>query len=160
MIKSQFSYCSLIWLFSSQSSNNLIKKVYERSLRFITNDENSSFDTLLQNNKHITVHQRNLQILMTEVYEIINGEAPAIMKNLFIFREKIHNIRNFQIIAHENKNTVKYELETICYRTPYLWTSLPEEYQHQNSVGEFKETIKNWKCETCICRLCHTYEQI
>ena len=36
-------------------------------------------------NKDITVHQRNLQILMTEVYKIIKGEAPTIMKNLFIF---------------------------------------------------------------------------
>ena len=82
MIKSQFSYCPLIWMFSSRQSNNLINKVHERSLRLITNDENSSFETLLQNNKDITVHQRNLQILMTEVYKIVKGEAPAITKNL------------------------------------------------------------------------------
>ena len=28
MIKSQFSYCPLIWMFSSQQSNNLIKKAH------------------------------------------------------------------------------------------------------------------------------------
>ena len=116
-------------MFSSRRSNNLINKVHERSLRLITNDENSSFETLLQNINDITVHQRNLQILMTEVYKIIKGEAPAIMKNLFIFRENIHNIRNFQIIANETKNTVRYGLDTICYRTPYLGASLPEEYK-------------------------------
>ena len=120
MIKSQFSYCPIIWMFSSRRSNNLINKVHERSLRLITNDENSSFETLLQNINDMTVHQRNLQILMTEVYKIIKGEAPAIMKNLFIFRENIHNITNFQIIANETKNTVRYGLDTICYRTPYL----------------------------------------
>ena len=38
---------------------------------------------------------------MTEVYKIIKGEASAIMNNLFIFRENIHNIRIFQIIANE-----------------------------------------------------------
>ena len=65
------------------------------------------------------------------------------MKNLFIFRENIHNIRNFQIIANENKNTMRYGLETICYRTPYLWASLPEEYKHQNHVGKFIENMKN-----------------
>ena len=64
------------------------------------------------------------------------------MKNLFIFRENIHNIRNFQIIANEIKNTVRYVWEIICYETPYLWASLPEECKHQNSVGEFKEKIK------------------
>ena len=106
-------------------------KVHEKSLRFITNDENSSFEILLQNNKDITVHQRNLQILTTEVYKTVKGEAPAIMKNVSIFREKIHNIRNFQIIADENKNTAIDGLETICYRTPYLWANLLEEYGHQ-----------------------------
>ena len=70
-------------MFSSRRSNNLINKVHERSLRLITNDENSSFETLLQNINDITVHQKNLQILMTEVYKIIKGEAPAIMKNIY-----------------------------------------------------------------------------
>ena len=45
------------------------------------------------------------------------------------------------------------------YGTPHLWASLPEEYKHQNSVRKFKEKIKNWKCETCIYRLCRNYEQ-
>ena len=57
--------------------------------------------------KIITVHQRNLQILTTEVYKTVKGEALAIMKNLLIFRENIHNIRNFQTTANENKNTVR-----------------------------------------------------
>ena len=143
MIKSQFGYCPIIWMFSSRRSNNLISKVQERSLRLITNDENSSFETLLQNINDITVHQRNLQILMTEVYKIVKGEAPTTWKNLFIFPENIHNIRNFQIIANENQNTVRYGFETISYRTPYLWASLPEEYKHLNSVQKFKEKIKN-----------------
>ena len=75
------------------------------------------------------------------------------MKNLFIFRENIHNIRNFQIIANENKNTVRYGFETICYRTPYLWASLPEEYKNPNSAQTFKEKIKNWKYEICARQL-------
>ena len=125
----------------------------ERSLRLITNDENSSFKTLLQNSKDITVHQRNSnsQVLMTEIYKIVKGEAPAILKNFFIFWKSIHNIRNFQIINNHNKNAMRYGLETICYRTPYLWAILPEEYQYQNYVRKFKEKIKNWKYETCIC---------
>ena len=92
-----------------------------------------------------SIHQRNLQILMAEVYKIIKGEAPAIMTNLSIFWKNILNIRNFSIIADKNKNTVRYGLEIICYKTPYLWASPPGEYKHQDSVGKFKEKIKNWK---------------
>ena len=56
MIKSQFLYCPLMYMFSSRQSNNLINKVRERSLRLITNDEISSFENLLKNNKDITVN--------------------------------------------------------------------------------------------------------
>ena len=57
---------------------------------------------MLQNNKDITAHQRNLQILMTDVYKIIKGEAPAIMK-IFFFRENVQHIRHFQIRAMRTK---------------------------------------------------------
>ena len=33
MIKSQFSYCPLSWMFCSRKSNNIIKKIHQRSLR-------------------------------------------------------------------------------------------------------------------------------
>ena len=53
--------------------------------------------------KAIKISQCPKEILVTEFYKIIKGEAPTVMKNLFIFRGNIHNIRNLQIIADENK---------------------------------------------------------
>ena len=38
LIKSQFNYCSLIWMFCSRASNSMINKIYERTLRLILND--------------------------------------------------------------------------------------------------------------------------
>ena len=52
---------------------------------------------------------------MIEVFKIIDGYAPPIMDNFFIFREDTHNLRNFQIILNENKKTVRYSSETISY---------------------------------------------
>ena len=103
MIKSQFSYCPLIWMFSSRKSNNLINRIHERSIRIVSSDNESNFENLLEKNKEITIHQRNLQILMIEVFKKINGYAPPIMNSFFIFRENTHNFRNFQIILNENK---------------------------------------------------------
>ena len=53
---------------------------------------------------------------MTEVYKI----APPIMNSLFNFRANVHNIRNFQEIFTENRKTVKYGIETVTYRAPFL----------------------------------------
>ena len=63
MVKSQFNYCPLVWMFGSRNANNLINKIQERSLRLITNDKTSTFEHLLQANNEITT-QRNLQVLM------------------------------------------------------------------------------------------------
>ena len=53
--------------------------------------------------------------------------------------------------------TVNYDLETICYRAPFLWANLPPEYKLANSLNIFERKIKNWKGENCPCRLCKTY---
>ena len=79
---------------------------------------------------------------MIEVLKIINGYAPPIMDNFFIFRENTHNLRNFQIILNENKKTVRYGSKTTSYITPLLWANLPEEYKLANSLSEFKSKIK------------------
>ena len=61
----------------------------------------STFEHLLQANNEIITHWRNFQVLMVEVFKIINGFAPAIMGNFFLFRKNTHNIRNFQITSDE-----------------------------------------------------------
>ena len=73
MIRSQFSYCPPIWMFCSRKSNNWINKVHERSSRIVSGDNHSSFKSLLGKYKDIIIHQRNLKVLMTETYKIING---------------------------------------------------------------------------------------
>ena len=51
--------------------------------------------------KEITIHQRNLEVLMIEVYKIINGYAPIIMDKLSTNRENTHNLRNLPIILNK-----------------------------------------------------------
>ena len=66
MIKSQFAYCPLVWMFCFRQSNNLINKMHERALKLIYQD-NSNFEVLLEKRHDISIHQRNLQALMTEI---------------------------------------------------------------------------------------------
>ena len=62
------------------------------SLRIAPNDRNSNFEGLLKSNNQTTVHQRNLHVLMTEVFEIINGLSPLLMDNFFTFNKNTHHI--------------------------------------------------------------------
>ena len=103
-----------------------------------------------------TIHQRNLQVFMTEVNKIVNGIGPPIMNSIFRFRCKTHN-RNFLKIYIENRKTVKHGTETVPYRAPFLWANLHTKYKSTKSLDEFKSKIKAWKCDFCQCRLCKKY---
>ena len=136
----------------SRNANNLINKIKESSLRLITNDKAIAFEHLVQINNETTKHQRNLQVLMLEVFKIINGFVPSIMEDFFSFRENNHNIWNFQIISNDPKETVRYGLETVKYRTPLLLANLLEKYKTATSLNSFKTKIKTRKFKMCICR--------
>ena len=64
-IKSQFAYCPLVWMFCFRQSNNLINKVHERAFKLIYQG-NCNFQVLLEKQNDFSIHQRNLQVLMTE----------------------------------------------------------------------------------------------
>ena len=115
MIKPQFSYCPLIWMYSSRKGNNLINRIHERSIRIVSGDNEINFENFLEKNKEITVHQRNLQVFLIEVFKIINENVPSIVDSFFIFRENSHNLRNFKIILNGNKKTLRSGSEKISY---------------------------------------------
>ena len=72
-IEAQFNYCPLIWMFHSRSLNNKINKLHERALRIVYKDYNSSFENLLITDNTVTIHDRNLQKLATQMYKIKNN---------------------------------------------------------------------------------------
>ena len=146
-------------MFCSRQSNNLINKIHERGLRLTYTDETKDFQQILREQNEISIHQMNLQVLMTEVYKIVNSIAPPIMNSLFQFRYNTNSIRNFQEIYTENRKTVTYGTETVTYRTPFLWANLHTKYKCAKFLDEFKSKIKAWKCDFCQCRLCKKYVQ-
>ena len=67
VIKSQFTYCPLIRMFTSRCLNNALNNIHERDLRLICNDHEKSFNSILTENNIKTIHQKNLQFLAIEI---------------------------------------------------------------------------------------------
>ena len=65
--KTQFNYCLLIWMCHSREKNRKINRLYERCLRTIYNDKQSSFNELLEKDGSVSIHKRNLQVVVTEI---------------------------------------------------------------------------------------------
>ena len=54
LMKSQFSYCLLLWMFCSRQTNNMINKINGKALRNVLNDNISGFESMLGNMNDIT----------------------------------------------------------------------------------------------------------
>ena len=156
-IESQFSYCPLIWMFHSRVMNSRINKLHERGLRLVYKDPNLSFGDLLQKDNSFTIHQRNLQKLATEMYKTYNDLSPELMKSIFPIRDISYEIRNKNPFRSANVSTVHNGTETLSFRGPKTWALVPEDIKSSNSLGEFKNKIRNWKPIGCTCRLCREY---
>ena len=157
IIKSQFSYSPLVWMFCSRRSNSLVNNVHERALRIVHNDHNSSYSELLKTKNERTIHQQNINVLMKKIYEFENDLSPPLIDDMFQVRKINYDLRNFQKIANTKKNLVKMGLETISYRVPQLWNLVPTNIEDALSLSTFKKKIKPWYCDSCTCRLCKTY---
>ena len=80
-VTSQFSCCLLIWMLFSRNLKNKTNQMYERALRSVYQNK-LSFSELLYLDNFVTVHQKNLQVLVTEIYKVKNGRAPRIMTDI------------------------------------------------------------------------------
>ena len=140
---SQFSYCPLVWMFHSKHMNDRINHLHERALRIAYNDYISTFQSLLDRDKSVTIHYRNIQLLAIEMFKLKNGLAPKIMQNLFPLRENQYSLRYCNIFETSNVKTVYHGTETLSFRGPKIWSLVPIDLQNCPSLHIFKIQIKN-----------------
>ena len=156
-IQSQFSYCPLVWMYHSRTLNNRINRLHERALRITYKDSKLSFKELLALDNSFTIHERNVQLLATEMYKIKNNLAPTFMKELFPLSTNNYNLRNKPQFKTPNVHTVSHGTETISFRGPKTWAIVPDVIKNSNTLHSFKRNIKHWKPEGCSCKLCLSY---
>ena len=116
-VTSQFGYCPLVWMFHDRKNNNRINKIQERALKLIYKEDASSFTDLLKRDSSVTIHERNLQVLATEIYKVENNIGPVMMNAILAKREIPYNLRAARRYKTNNVKSVRYGTETISYRS-------------------------------------------
>ena len=112
------SHFNLIWMFHSRQLNNRINKIQERALRLVYKDNKLTFDDLLKLDNSVTIHQRNIQILTTEIFKVKNSLAPEIMTEVFELKEPHYNLR-FEASHFKRENVyATFRTKNMEYSTP------------------------------------------
>ena len=106
----------------------------------------------------MTIHQRNLQVLATEIFKLKNELVSQIIKEVFEIQNHTYNFRSEAThFKRENVKTTHYGIQSVKYVGPIIWDIVPNNIKNCSSLNNFKNSIKSWKPNECPCRLCKNY---
>ena len=79
---SQLDYCPLVWMNHSRTLNNCISGLDKKALSLVHSNFSSSFSEILEKDKSVSEHHRNLQALAYETFKVKNNIVPETRTSL------------------------------------------------------------------------------
>ena len=142
----------------SRENNNKTNRLHERCLRIIYIDKRSSFNALLEKDGSVSIHERNIKILATEMFKVSRNLAPSQMHEIFKLKDQPHyNLRYNSLFFRPLVNSVYKGTESLSFLGPKIWDILPDTYKYIPDLNSFKLALKRWRPVNCPCRICKVY---
>ena len=154
VISSNFNYCPLIWLFCNKGANKEINRTHKRVLRILYKDYESSFETLLTRNGSDSIHVKNVQKLMTEIYKSMNYLNPSLVWEFHEKKHVMYTLRIQNLWKLPTIKTLNFGLESLPFRSSFLWNTLDNRIKQEPTLACFKKRIKDWAGDRCTCKIC------
>ena len=102
--------------------NKRINKIHEKGWRLVyKNETNLSFDGVMKKDKSVSIHQRNMKILDTNIFKMRNDLGPEIMKDIFHFVQKPYNLRNDSTLQRRRNRAVYFGIQSTSSLAPKIW---------------------------------------
>ena len=102
-------------------TQNNCSEPHERCLRIIHNDKQSSFKELLINDSFVSIPERSVQILATEMYKVSNNFSPSNMNKIFeVWNEHPYNIRQTSSFPDSSKTNTSWNWNSLRIRVKHL----------------------------------------
>ena len=153
-ILSNFNYCPLTWHFCSEANTKKMERIQERTLRFIYDDHNTSYEDLLMKSKLPSLKLRRIRTMALESFKIINKDCPVILQDLLTVKHNRYNFRYHNTVEVPHARTTRFGLQSFRHKAAATWNSLPDHVRCMSSFNQFKSFISNWDGSQCKCSAC------
>ena len=152
-VNSQFNYCA-ISMFCSKKSKLRLKNIHKRTLRVVYNEYEKNYKDLLADHDEISIHQKHLQFLATEVFKSANELNPQLIWCFFENHEIPYNLRYGSVVKLPGTNTTTYGINSQKFRGAMLWNIIPKNIKLSETLPEFKRKLKTQLilCNFAACR--------
>ena len=150
---SPFAYCPLVWMFCSRQADNLLNATHFKALRVRFNDFTSSFDNLLKKSESISIHTKNLQLMLSKVYKTLNHLNPPMMWEFFEYKTfnkySLRRGNNLEIPTARSTSAVN----SFDFRAVMAWNQLSDNIKCADTLSEFNTKVRKIKIY-CTCVNC------
>ena len=159
-IASHFSYCNIVWHFTSIHNVLKMERINKRALRIIFDDDVSTYPQLLEKAGLMDLYTTRINAIALEMFKTDKKINPAFLHDLFLNQDHNYDLRNFVQIDPPIRciqleppipRTSTYGLNSFVYQGPKIWNALPMEAKSSNSVIDFKNIVRALPNMTCSC---------
>ena len=99
---------------------------------------------LLEKDSSVSIHDKNIQCLVTEMYKVSKGLSAPIVSN--IFTQKNCHPYNLRLNSQFSRLLVRsafHGTKSISYLGPVIWDILPDSYKTYQVLVFLKTGLKN-----------------
>ena len=141
-------------MFAGKPSIAKICKIHFQTLQIVYNNYDKSYHDLLNFSNDVSIHQKHLRFLATEVYKSLMNINPEFMWEFFNKNPVEYNLREGDIVYLPPARFSCYGINTLAFRGSLLWNSLPSNVKQSHNLEEFKLKLRNLGNIHCACVSC------
>ena len=94
----------------------------------------------------VSIHERNIKILSTEMFEVSKNLAPPQAHEIFKLEDQPqYNLRYSSLVSRQLVKSVYEGTESLSFLGPKIWDILPDTYKDLPDLNSFKVALTKLK---------------
>ena len=96
----------------------------------------------------VSIHERNIKILSTEMFEISKNLAPPQVHEIFKLKDQPqYNLRYSSLVSRQLVKSVYKGTESLSFLGPKIWDILPDTYKDLPDLNSFYSSFNEIEIE-------------
>ena len=145
-----FNYAPLVCMLYKKTIYFKMQNIHHKTLRIIYQSDESCQDLLNLDNS-VSLHQRHLRFLVTEIFRSVSKTNPKFMWSYFSSKNLSYKLRKGLSLSLPSAKSTVYVMNSVHFTGTLNWNSLSYFVKSSASVFEFKRNLKNLGIIDCPC---------
>ena len=141
-------------MFAGKILIDKICKTHHRTLQVVYDNFDKSYGKLIELNKGLSIRQRHLRYLATEVLRSIMHLNPQFIWSYFEEKPMPYNLRDGSKLVLPKTKSSRFGISSLRFRGSLLWNNLPVSVKNCKSLNVFKLELNNLGNIHCSCLVC------